>query len=208
MPTMVPQFVMLAFAGLVLSVMLCGTPSGAAQAPAQPSLQGQLLIATESIGDPRFDHAVILIVRHDRDGALGVVINRPLGERPLADVLAALGAKDAAAPGSVRVFLGGPVQPQIGFVIHGTDYRSAATRAVDDRFAVTSSLDVLRDLATKNGPAKSLVAFGYAGWAAGQLEAELADRAWYVAPADPELVFDADRDKVWERAVARRTQDL
>ena len=140
MPTMVPQFVMLAFAGLVLSVMLRGTPSGAAQAPAQPSLQGQLLIATEAIGDPRFDHAVILIVRHDRDGALGVVINRPLGERPLADVLAALGAKDAAAPGSVRVFLGGPVQPQIGFVIHGTDYRSAATRAVDDRFAVTSSL--------------------------------------------------------------------
>ena len=88
MPTMVPRFVMLAFAGLVLSVMLRGTPSGAAQAPAQPSLQGQLLIATEVIGDPRFDHAVILIVRHDRDGALGVVINHPLGERPLADVLA------------------------------------------------------------------------------------------------------------------------
>jgi putative transcriptional regulator len=69
-------------------------------------------------------------------------------------------------------------------------------------------LDVLRDLATKNGPAKSLVAFGYAGWAAGQLEDELADRAWYVARADPELVFDTDRDKVWERAVARRTQNL
>jgi putative transcriptional regulator len=208
MPTILSRFVMLALAGMALSVLPRATPSTAAERPAQPSLQGQLLIATEAIGDPRFDHAVILMVRHDRDGAVGIVINHPIGERPLADILAALGAKDAAAPGSVRIFLGGPVRPQVGFVIHGTDYNRAETRVVDDRFATTSSLEVLRDIATKNGPAKSLVAFGYAGWAAGQLEDELADRAWYVAPADPELVFDADRGKVWERAVARRTRRI
>jgi putative transcriptional regulator len=207
-PTKVSRLVMLALAGSVLFALPRVAPSAAVEAPAPASLQGQLLIATEAMRDPRFDHAVILMVRHNRDGALGVVINRPVGERPLADILAALGAKDVAASGSVRIYLGGPVQPQIGLVVHGTDYHHSETRAVDERFAVTSSLDILRDIATKNGPAKSLVVFGYAGWAPGQLEDELAHNAWYVAPADPELVFDADRDKVWDRAVARRTQDL
>ncbi len=145
------------------------------------------------------------MLRHDQDGAFGIVINRPLGQRPMADLL---GAKDTAASGNVQVFSGGPVQPNIGFVVHSTDYRRAETLDVDGRVAMTSSREVLRDIADKKGPAKALIAFGYAGWAPGQLESELARNVWYTAPEDPALVFDDDRDKVWEHATARRTQDL
>jgi len=193
---------------LVAPAALFAAPSGPAEAPAPFSLRGQLLIATPAMRDTRFDRAVILMVRHDRDGALGIVINHPLGEKPLAEILAALGTKDTAASGSVRIFLGGPVQPEVGFVVHSTDYRRPETLEVDGRLAATSSREVLRDIAMNTGPTKSLIAFGYAGWAPGQLEAELGRNVWYTAPADAGLVFDDDRDKVWEHAIARRTQDL
>jgi putative transcriptional regulator len=173
-----------------------------------PFLAGRLLVATPAMRDPRFDHAVILMVRHDKDGAFGIVINRPIGERSLASVLAALGDKDSAATGNVRIFLGGPVQPEIGFVVHSTDYRLDETIAVDAHVAVTSSPKVLRDIADKKGPSKSLTAFGYAGWAPGQLEGELERNVWYTAPQDPGVVFDDDRDKLWDHATAHRTQDL
>jgi putative transcriptional regulator len=198
-----------ALLGLMLPATLVAAPSNPAETPVTTaSLKGQLLIATPAMRDPRFDRAVILMVRHDRDGAFGIVINRPLGEKPLADILAALGAKDTAASGNVRIFLGGPVQPEAGFVIHSIDYHRTETLDVDARIAVTSSREVLRDIADKAGPMKSLIAFGYAGWGPGQLEGELAHNVWYTAPADSDLVFDDDRDKVWERATARRTQDL
>jgi putative transcriptional regulator len=167
------------------------------------SLAGQLLIATPTMRDPRFDHAVILILKHDKEGALGIVINRPLGERPMAHLLG-----DSSISGNVQVFVGGPVEPNVCVIVHSTDYRRAATLDVDGRIAMTANREVLRDIADKKGPAKVLIAFGYAGWAPGQLEAELGHNVWYTAPEDPALVFDDDRDKVWEHATARRTQDL
>jgi putative transcriptional regulator len=151
---------------------------------------------------------VILMVWHDRDGAFGIVINRPLGEKPLVDILAAFGKKDVSAAGNVPVFLGGPVQPEVSFVIHGTDYRRPETRDIDASLAVTPTGEVLEDVARNQGPAKRLITFGYAGWGAGQLENELSRNVWYTAPAEPGLVFDDDRDKIWERATARRIQDL
>ncbi len=187
---------------------LFAAASDPAATPEPPSLKGHFLIATPSMRDPRFDRAVILMVSHDREGAFGIVINRPLGERPLGDILAAFGKRDSAATINVPVFLGGPVQPEISFIIHGIDYRRPETRAIDARLAATPARDVLLDIASNQGPAKSLVAFGYAGWAPGQLESELSHNVWYTAPADPGLVFDDDRDKVWEHAAARRTQDL
>ena len=207
MPFIAARRLVLALLALAVPAALVAAPSNPAETP-PPSLKGQLLIATPSMRDPRFDHAVILMVRHDRDGAMGIVINRPLGEKPLAELLAAFGAKDTPATGNVRIFLGGPVQLEAGFVVHSTDYRRPETMDVDSRFAATSSREVLRDIANKAGPMKSLIAFGYAGWAPGQLEGELAHNVWYTAPADPGLVFDDDRDKVWEHATARRTQDL
>ena len=195
----------LAFPALALWLgLLAPERTQSAQTTPRASLAGQLLIATPAMRDTRFDHAVILMLRHDQDGAFGIVINRPLGQRPMADLL---GAKDTAS-GNVQVFIGGPVQPNVGFVVHSTDYRRAGTLDVDGRVAMTSSLEVLRDIADKKGPAKALIAFGYAGWAPGQLENELARNVWDTAPEDPALVFDDDRDKVWEHATARRTQDL
>jgi putative transcriptional regulator len=200
-----------------LSVLVaCAVPAALAEAaleapkdlPAHASLAGQLLVAAPSMGDPRFNQAVILMARHDKNGAFGIVINRPVGERPLASLLAALGEKDEGVAGSVRVFAGGPVQPEIGFVVHSAEYRRAGTIVVDTRVAVTSTREILRDIARKQGPQKSLLAFGYAGWGPGQLDGEMALRAWFTAEEDLDLVFDLDRAKVWDEAMKRRTQDL
>jgi putative transcriptional regulator len=178
------------------------------EVPAPTSLAGQLLIASPSMGDPRFTQTVVLMARHDKTGAFGIVINRPVGERPLASLLEALGEKDAGVEGTVRIFAGGPVQRDLGFVVHSADYRASGTIDVDGRVAVTANRDVLRDIARKQGPKKSLIAFGYAGWGPGQLEGEMALRAWFTAQDDEGLVFDEDRDKVWDAAMKRRTQDL
>jgi putative transcriptional regulator len=176
--------------------------------PEPASLAGQLLIASPGLRDSRFDHTVVLMVRHSPGGALGIVINRPLGERPLASLLEAIGEKNSTAAGSLRIYYGGPVQPEIGFVVHSADYHGPETVEIDGRVAMTSSREVLRDIAGGHGPQKLLVAFGYAGWAAGQLEGELAQRAWFTAGADSKLIFDQDRDKVWDDAMTHRTQDL
>ena len=196
-------------------ILACAAPALAQAAleapkdvPARASLAGQLLVATPAMGDPRFAQTVILMARHDKNGAFGIVINKPLGERPLASLLAALGEKDDGVAGSVRVFAGGPVQPEIGFVVHSADYRRAGTIVVDSRVAVTSTREILRDIAKKQGPQKSLLAFGYAGWGPGQLDGEMALRAWFTAQEDVDLIFDLDRAKVWDEAMKRRTQDL
>ena len=179
----------------------------AAQTPATASLTGQLLVASPSMGDSNFAGTVILMIRHDQDGAIGIVVNRPVGERPLAALLDTPGEKDATI-GNVRIFAGGPVQPEIGFVVHSTDYHGPTTLDVNAGVAMTSSRDILRDIGNAKGPQKSLIAFGYAGWAPGQLEAELARRDWVVAPGDAKLIFDEEREKVWDAAYARRTLDL
>jgi len=205
---------MLALAALALPALLAGAVAPTATEPAAPpvpaahgSLTGQLLIASPDMRDPRFDHAVILVVRHDREGALGLVINMPLGERPLAELLAATG-ETGAGDTKVRVFVGGPVQPEVALVLHSAEYRGAGTLAIDGRLAVTGDPQILRDMAAKTGPQKSLLCLGYAGWAPGQLDAEMEHNVWFTAPEDPALVFDAARDKVWDLAMARRTRDL
>lgn len=154
---------------------------------------------------------MVLLLRHDGTGAFGIVINHPLAERPLAALLADTDSKDStdsAIEGTIRVFLGGPVQPELGFVIHSTDYRRPETLVVTDELAMTANREVLRDIGHHRGPAKYLFALGYAGWGAGQLEGEIANHGWFTAPADPDLVFDADRASVWEKALARRTREL
>lgn len=178
------------------------------QAPDKASLAGQLLVASPTIGDPRFMRTVIVMVKHDGKGALGIVINRQLGVRSLAGMLEALGEKDDTATGSVRIFLGGPVNPAAGFVLHTAEYRMPGTIDIDGRIAMTADRDILRDIARKQGPRKSLIAFGYAGWGAGQLEGEIKQGAWFIATLDEKLVFDEDRAKVWDSAMTRRTQDL
>jgi len=175
---------------------------------AEPSLQGQLLIASSAIGDPRFAHTVILMVRHDRSGALGLVINRPFEERTIADLLAAIGRKDDTVEGRLRVYQGGPVEIGAGFFLHSADYHGTDTVDIDGHIAMSSDPAILNAIGHHKGPEKFLFALGYAGWGPGQLEAEFARKDWFTAPADPKFVFDEDRELLWERAMARRTRDL
>ena len=165
------------------------------------SFAGQLLIAAPSLRDP-FDHAVILLAQHDRNGALGIVINRPLAQRPIATLLAALGVDAAGVTDSVLIFLGGPVSPNVAFALHSTEYHGAHTLDIDSHVALSDAAGVLRDIGTGHAPKQSLIAFGYAGWAPGQLDDEIAQGAWVAAPENPALVFDTDRTKVWTEALA------
>lgn len=167
------------------------------------SVTGQLLIATAALSGPPFEHAVILVAQHSKDGALGIVINRPLGEQPIASVLQAFGADASGVTGNVRLFLGGPVDPEIGFVLHSADYHADNTISIDGRVALSSGPQILRDIGLGKGPHQSLVAFGYAGWAPLQLDDELRQGVWDTVPEDPALVFDDDRAKVWSDAMAR-----
>jgi len=183
-------------------------PDEPAPEAARPSLAGQLLVASPWIGDPRFERAVILIVEDRPDGAVGIVINKPIGEQPLAGVFRALGQNAGGVTGSVRIFAGGPVQPEAGLVVHSADYHRPGTVALTDRLSMTSNVAILQDIGDKKGPAKFLVAFGYAGWGPDQLEREIEAHAWGIAEADPTLVFDEDRDKVWEVARRHSTKHL
>jgi len=172
------------------------------------SLAGQLLVAAPTIGDPRFAHTVILMIKHDNEGALGIVINRPVGERSISELLEAAGDNAAGIAGTVRVFAGGPVQPELGFVVHSAEYRRGETIDVDGRVAMTASREILRDIGQHQGPEKSLFALGYAGWGPGQLEGEMARHDWFTTPEEPKLVFDDDRGSLWDEAMARRTREL
>jgi len=171
-----------------------------ADAPPVTSLTDQLLIAMPAMLDPHFAHSVAYICEHSADGALGIVVNRPL-ELTLGAVLEqlALKAKDDALAGQI-VYYGGPVMPERGFVLHDSGSRFDSTLRVNERFSVTTSRDVLAAMAEGKGPQQALVALGYSGWGAGQLEAELADNAWLSVPADPRLVFDTPIERRWDAA--------
>ncbi|MGH7120655.1 MAG: YqgE/AlgH family protein [Acetobacteraceae bacterium] len=172
--------------------------------PPQASMAGDLLVASSHIGDPRFWHTVILLVRQNDQGAMGVVVNRPLGAVPLARLLQALGLDDSGVKGTIRIFRGGPVSPAVIFDLHGASYHDSGTVAIPDGFALTVDPQILEAIAHGHGPKKNLVAFGYAGWAPGQLQMELARGDWFVIPATATLVFGEPRNRVWDDAMARR----
>ena len=192
---------------LGLAAVEPGAPAPNEPPPADPA-PGELLIATAQLSDPRFYHAVVLIVRHDRDGAFGIIINHPLAEETLAKLLAATGEDAAGTDGSITVYQGGPVQPELGFLVHSAEYHRTETIGIDGKVAMTASKEALKDIGRHQGPAKFLFALGYAGWGAGQLEGELERKDWFTVTEDPALVFDEDRDKVWDKALARRGQEL
>jgi putative transcriptional regulator len=172
------------------------------------AIAGELLVASPAMDDPRFDQTVVLLLRHDSSGAMGIIINRPVEERPLASLMKAIGADPRGVEGRVRLFAGGPVDLQIGFVLHSVDYHRSATLAIDGHVAMTSTHEILSDIGHKKGPAKFLIAFGYCGWAPGQLESEIAQHIWVIASADPKLIFDDDRETLWREAMTRRLHPL
>jgi putative transcriptional regulator len=173
-------------------------------AAAPYDLTGRLLVATPNLHGPAFAQTIIFIVHHNQEGAFGLVINRPIGTSPIADLLEEAGADAKGVSGEIAVHYGGPVELDYGFVLHSADYEDASTVIVDQRFAMTANTEILRAISGDEGPSQSLFVFGYAGWAPNQLEGELADNAWFVIPADEELVFGADAETKWQRALARR----
>ncbi len=194
-------------AGLLLTFLSAAAPQRAAMAQGDP-LVGQLLVASPGMGEAIFAHTVILVIQHGEGGALGIVINQPFEERSIASLLERIGKKDSTVHGDVRVFAGGPMEPTVGFIVHSAEYRRPETTYIDGRIAMTSSPEVLRDIGHGKGPKESLVAFGYAGWGPGQLEVELARHDWITVPEDPQLIFDDDRTKIWDEAMARVGEPL
>lgn len=174
-------------------------------APTAANLAGRLLIAMPGMGDPRFEKTVIFMCAHSSDGAMGLVVNRPAEDIGFADLLDQLSIPHEPGIGFPSVCLGGPVEHGRGFVLHSGDYAdNPATLRVDARFAMTATLDVLKDIARGQGPAQSLLALGYSGWGPGQIESELQANAWLVGDigdAAPSLVFEQESAGKWASAL-------
>jgi putative transcriptional regulator len=164
---------------------------------------GQILIAMPAMSDPRFAQSVIYMCAHNAQGAMGIVVNRPLDTPHFAGLLSQLKVEPAPPLRQIRLCSGGPVESARGFVLHTTDWTGEGSLRVDDSFALTASLDVLAAIAGGAGPAQAVLALGYAGWGPGQLDAEVQANAWLTAPADTALVFDADDATRWRRALAK-----
>lgn len=171
-------------------------------------LTNHFLIAMPQLADPNFFHTVTYICEHNSEGALGIVINRPL-EMNLGEILTHMGISAADAKAAdMPVYLGGPVQQERGFVIHQPLGDWEASLKITDSIAITTSRDVLTAIANGAGPAHALIALGYAGWGAGQLEQELADNAWLSGPADTRILFDLPDHERWHAAAAMLGVDL
>ena len=163
-------------------------------------LTNQLLIAMPSLGDPNFSQTVALICDHSSQGALAVIVNKPLPMR-MAEVFEQLEIQIAAGPLPQRhVLRGGPMQTDRGFVVHRAGGEWDSTLKVSDALHVTTSRDILSAMALGQGPEDALVALGYAGWGGGQLEAEIRANAWLSAPVDLGLIFELPFQSRWEAA--------
>jgi putative transcriptional regulator len=164
-------------------------------------LSGQLLLAFPGIGDPRFSRAVIAMCAHDENGALGIGIGRLIPRISLHTLLDQLSIPQGSAP-DVPIHAGGPVEPQRGFVLHSQDWGGEDTLQIGGRWALTSTLDILRAIAEGRGPSRWLCALGYAGWGEGQLDEEMTRHGWFATPGDDELIFTASPDERWAGAFA------
>jgi putative transcriptional regulator len=171
------------------------------------SLTGQILIAMPQMGDPRFSQSVIYLCAHTPDGAMGIVVNRPLSKPGFAELLKQLDIEPQPPSRQIALCTGGPVDHNRGFVLHSTDWSTDGSLDVDDDHKLTSSLDILQAIAAGGGPRRCLLALGYAGWDAGQLDEEILQNIWLNAPADDQILFDAAHETKWQRAMAKLRVD-
>jgi putative transcriptional regulator len=166
-------------------------------------LTGQLLIAMPTMGDPRFARSVICLCAHSQDGAMGIVLNKPLDGLSFDDLLKQLQLDPLPPQRRIRLMSGGPVENGRGFVLHTADWETEGSLTVQPGIALTASLDILKAIAGGGGPRQGFLALGYAGWGPGQLESEIQQNAWLSVPADEDLLFAAPPDKLWEQALAK-----
>ncbi len=162
-------------------------------------LSGQLLLAMPGIGDPRFEKAVIAMCSHDEDGALGIGLGRIVPRITFHDLLRQLDIEPGVAP-DVHIHVGGPVEPQRGFLLHSLDWGGGESIQVSNRWGLTATLDILRAIAEGRGPTRWIAALGYAGWGAGQLEQEMCGNGWFTTPGDDALLYNCDVNSRWAAA--------
>lgn len=171
-------------------------------------LTGQLLVAMPQMSDTRFARSVVYLCAHSADGAMGLVVNRVIDSVTFPGLLEQLGIEAGGLNSDLPIHFGGPVESSRGFVLHTADYVQESTIMIADDFALTATVDVLRAIATGQGPMRRVLALGYAGWAPGQLDAEIQANGWLLVPADTELVFSDDNDAKWQHAIAKLGIDL
>ena len=172
------------------------------RATADAYLTGQLLIAMPGMEDQRFAQSVIYMCAHTDEGAMGIVLNKPLRKPSFEDLLRQLDVAPVPPARRIQLCQGGPVDNARGFVLHTADWTGDGSLRVDDRIALTASLDVLKAIAEGAGPREGLLALGYASWGPGQLDQEMQQNVWLSAPAGQGLVFDTAHDTKWRRALA------
>lgn len=174
------------------------------------TLEGQLLVAMPIMSDKRFARSVIYMCAHSKDGAMGLIINHRADHITFPDLLDRLGitprgGDDAIAADILErdVHIGGPVETGRGFVLHTADYHSSeSTLDIAGGISLTATIDILKAIASGKGPARSILALGYAGWSAGQLENEIQANGWLHCPAHSDIIFESDLDAKYERALA------
>lgn len=174
----------------------------------ETSLTGQLLVAMPNMADPRFSRSVVYLCAHSADGAMGLVVNRLIDSLSFDSLLEQLGVELETLDSEMPVHFGGPVESSRGFVLHSTDYLQDSTLVIEDDIALTATVDVLKAIARGEGPAQRVLALGYAGWAPGQLDAEIQANGWLLVPADHQLVFGLDNQGKWQQAMAKLGIDL
>jgi len=166
-------------------------------------LTGQLLVAMPQMQDPRFVRSVIYMCAHTADGAMGLVVNKLVDNVSFPDLLEQLNIHTGKVDNEIFVHFGGPVETGRGFVLHSSDYVQDATLVIDENVALTATVDILKAIAEGSGPDHSLLALGYAGWSAGQLDDEIQANGWLSVTPDSGLIFDTDLDGKWERAMGK-----
>ena len=160
-------------------------------------LSGQFLLAMPGIGDPRFERAVIAMCVHDEAGALGIGLGRIVPRIHFHELLRQVDVDPGVAP-DVPIHLGGPVEPQRGFILHSPDWGGDESIHVGDRWVLTATIDILRAIAAGKGPSRWVAALGYAGWGAGQLDDEMTGHGWFATPGSETLLYDCDVQSRWE----------
>lgn len=190
--------------------LVCAAVAAVPPAAGQPweSTEGKLLVALPSMPDPRFRRTIVYMAAHTRRGALGFVVNRIAGRRPLRQVLRRFGLPETGVRGGVTLHYGGPVGLNRSTVLHESDYRHARSVRLKGGVFVTPPRKVFGDISRRRGPKRYLLVVGRSGWSSGQLEREIRQGTWAVIPFDRELVFGRDQRGKWRKALERRGVDL
>lgn len=202
-------------------IMVESAPKGKTGPTVEGYLQGQFLIAMPTMGDPRFERALIYICSHSEEGAMGLIVNKSAPGITFNGLLAQVGIDPVLATPKNRdmapmleaeerpILFGGPVEPGRGFVLHSQDYLSKdSSLAVSPEVAMTATVDILRAIVRGTGPSRSIVALGYAGWGPGQLEMEIQENGWLICDMNEELLYGPEVETKYERALATLGVDL